>query len=119
MLGAPSPQTSTYAGEVPRGAVGCRNILPADVGQWKAVLGCSGHGGNNPKQSEQCLHDRGLWDGAPALCAGVCQEHGEMVMMVMVTWVCCLGLGVLANDSPNHAVRRAVPSRSLETAQRD
>lgn len=110
MLGAPSPQTSTYAGEVLRGAVGCRNILPADVGQWKAVLGCSGHGGNNPKQSEQCLHDRALWDGAPALCAGVCQEHGEMVMMVMVTWVCCLGLGVLANDSPNHAVRRAVPS---------
>lgn len=43
-------------------------------------------------------------------CVRVCQEHSEMVMMVMVTWVCCLGLGVLANDSPNHAVRRAVPS---------
>lgn len=28
------------------------------------MLGCSGHGGNNPKQSEHCLPSNGaLWDG--------------------------------------------------------
>lgn len=41
-----------------------------------------------------------------------------MVMVMMVTWLCCLGLRHSASDSPNHAVRRAVPSQSLGTAQR-
>lgn len=93
--------------------MGCRNILPANVDHWKFMLGCSGHGASNPKQSGQCL-----WAGASALWDGVHQGHGEKVMVMMVTWLCCLGLGCSASASPNHAVGRAEPSQSLQTAPR-